>query len=291
MLNSMTGFGRAEEQHKNHHLQVEIKSLNSKYFDLISKYDESISAFENEITQLIKDKCERGKIFLNIKFVKLYEGENKVEIDKNKVNHYMNKVNTLKKILKTNQDVSLTHILNLPGIFKEKNFFEKKSNKKKLFKSINNALNDLLKHRRKEGSNIEKDLIKKVADIKKKVTFIDKMAKNNINLDIKSYNKRINKIVGEIDIDKDRVYQEIAIIMEKKVIDEEIIRIKSHLELLLSLIKNKYNTGKKINFILQEIHREINTIGSKSDNIKISHTVVELKTIIEKIKEQIQNIL
>ena len=131
----MTGFGRAEEQHENYHLQVEIKSLNSKYFDLISKYDESIIAFENEITQLIKDKCERGKFFLNIKFVKLYESENKVEIDKNKVNHYMNKVNTLKKILKTNQDVSLTHILNLPGIFKEKKFFEKKSNKKKLFKS------------------------------------------------------------------------------------------------------------------------------------------------------------
>ena len=287
----MTGFGRAEEQHENYHLQVEIKSLNSKYFDLISKYDESISAFENEITQLVKYKCERGKIFVNIKIVKLYKGESKVEIDKDKVKHYISKVNTVKKILKTNQDVSLTHILNLPGIFIEKNFFDKKSNKNKLFKSINNALSDLLKHRRKEGSNIEKDLIKKVSHIKKKVTFIDKMAKNNINFDIKSYNKRINKIVGKINIDKDRVYQEIAVMIEKKVIDEEIVRIKSHLELLLSLIKNKYNTGKKINFILQEIHREINTIGSKSDNIKISHTVVELKTIIEKIKEQIQNIL
>ena len=287
----MTGFGRAEDRYKNYHLQVEIKSLNSKYFDLISKYDDSISAFENEITQLVKSKCERGKIFLNIKVVKLFEDKNKVKIDNNKVKHYMNKVNTLKKIVKTNQDVSLTHILNLPGIFIESNFFDRKSNKSKLFKSINNALSDLLKHRKKEGSNIEKDLIKKVTYINKKINLIDKKTKSNITFDLKNYNKRINKIVGNIDIDKDRVFQEIAIMIEKKAIDEEIIRIKSHLELLLSLIKNKYNTGKKINFILQEIHREINTIGSKSDNVKISHTVVELKSIIEKIKEQIQNIL
>ena len=287
----MTGYGRAEKKDKNFILTVEIRSLNSKYFDVIPRIDDNLNNYENDIIKLIKTKCERGKFFLNIDIVKIYNKTNTVKLDNNKVKYFMTQVDLLKKKIKTNQEISLSHMMKIPGMFKEDNLFNKSDDKKVVINTVNKALSDLLIHRRKEGSEIENDIVIKIKQISTIVSQIEKISKSNIKLETKNYNKKLNKIFNDIELDKDRVFQEVAFLIEKKDIDEEIIRLKSHIKLLLSLIKNKFNTGKKINFILQEIHREVNTIGSKTDKLKVSHLVVELKAIIEKIKEQIQNIL
>ena len=287
----MTGYGMAEKKDKNYNLIVEIKSLNSKYFDISPKIDDAVNIFENEIIQLIKNKCERGKIYLNIEIVKTYNKSGQVKLNDKKFNYYMSQVDLLKNKVQTKQEISLVHMMKIPGIFIESDLFNKESSKKILISTVNEAIKDLLNHRMKEGLNIENDLIGKVKVLLKKINKIEKLSKPNIRLEAKKYNKKIDKIFNNIELDKDRVYQEIAILIEKKEIDEEIIRLKSHVDLLVSLINNKSNTGKKIGFILQEIHREINTIGSKTDKLKISHLVVELKGIIEKIKEQVHNIL
>ena len=291
MLYSMTGYGRAEKKDKNFILTVEIRSLNSKYFDVIPRIDDNLNNYENDIIKLIKTKCERGKFFLNIDIVKIYNKTNTVKLDNNKVKYFMTQVDLLKKKIKTNQEISLSHMMKIPGMFKEDNLFNKSDDKKVVINTVNKALSDLLIHRRKEGSEIENDIVIKIKQISTIVSQIEKISKSNIKLETKNYNKKLNKIFNDIELDKDRVFQEVAFLIEKKDIDEEIIRLKSHIKLLLSLIKNKFNTGKKINFILQEIHREVNTIGSKTDKLKVSHLVVELKAIIEKIKEQIQNML
>ncbi len=291
MLYSMTGYGRAEKKDKNFILTVEIRSLNSKYFDVIPRIDDNLNNYENDIIKLIKTKCERGKFFLNIDIVKIYNKTNTVKLDNNKVKYFMTQVDLLKKKIKTNQEISLSHMMKIPGMFKEDNLFNKSDDKKVVINTVNKALSDLLIHRRKEGSEIENDIVIKIKQISTIVSQIEKISKSNIKLETKNYNKKLNKIFNDIELDKDRVFQEVAFLIEKKDIDEEIIRLKSHIKLLLSLIKNKFNTGKKINFILQEIHREVNTIGSKTDKLRVSHLVVELKAIIEKIKEQIQNIL
>tara|TARA_Y100000590_G_scaffold16860_1_gene20211 strand:+ start:288 stop:1151 length:864 start_codon:yes stop_codon:yes gene_type:complete len=287
----MTGYGRAEKKDKNFILTVEIRSLNSKYFDVIPRIDDNLNNYENDIIKLIKTKCERGKFFLNIDIVKIYNKTNTVKLDNNKVKYFMTQVDLLKKKIKTNQEISLSHMMKIPGMFKEDNLFNKSDDKKVVINTVNKALSDLLIHRRKEGSEIENDIVIKIKQISTIVSQIEKISKSNIKLETKNYNKKLNKIFNDIELDKDRVFQEVAFLIEKKDIDEEIIRLKSHIKLLLSLIKNKFNTGKKINFILQEIHREVNTIGSKTDKLRVSHLVVELKAIIEKIKEQIQNIL
>jgi len=291
MLYSMTGYGRAIKKDKNFTLTVEIRSLNSKYFDIISRVDDSIIMYENEIIKLIKNKCERGKFFLNINISNNYTEKNKIKLNKEKFNYYMNQINLLKKKMKTEQEISLSHMMKLPDVFEEISLINKNNKKQLLTKTVNVALMDLLKHRLKEGENIKKDIILKVNEINEKINKIIKLSKPNLNLNVKNYNKKINKIFNNIELDKERVYQEIAILIERKNIDEEIVRIKSHIKLFLSSIKSRENTGKKINFILQEMSREVNTIGSKTDKLKISHLVVDLKDVIGKIKEQVQNIL
>ena len=291
MLYSMTGYGRAIKKDKNFTLTVEIRSLNSKYFDIISRVDDSVIMYENEIIKFIKNKCERGKFFLNINISNNYAEKNKIKLNKEKFNYYMTQVNLLKKRMKTEQEISLSHMMKLPDIFEEINLINKNNKKQLLTKTVNVALIDLLKHRLKEGENIKKDIILKVNYINEKINKIIKLSKPNLNLNVKNYNKKINKIFNNIELDKERVYQEIAILIERKNIDEEIVRIKSHVKLLLSSVKSRENTGKKMNFILQEMSREINTIGSKTDQLKISHLVVDLKDVIDKIKEQVQNIL
>ena len=287
----MTGYGRAIKKDKNFTLTVEIRSLNSKYFDIISRVDDSIIMYENEIIKLIKNKCERGKFFLNINISNNYTEKNKIKLNKEKFNYYMNQINLLKKKMKTEQEISLSHMMKLPDVFEEISLINKNNKKQLLTKTVNVALMDLLKHRLKEGENIKKDIILKVNEINEKINKIIKLSKPNLNLNVKNYNKKINKIFNNIELDKERVYQEIAILIERKNIDEEIVRIKSHIKLFLSSIKSRENTGKKINFILQEMSREVNTIGSKTDKLKISHLVVDLKDVIGKIKEQVQNIL
>ena len=291
MLYSMTGYGRAIKKDKNFTLTVEIRSLNSKYFDIISRVDDSVIMYENEIIKFIKNKCERGKFFLNINISNNYAEKNKIKLNKEKFNYYMTQVNLLKKRMKTDQEISLSHMMKLPDIFEEISLINKNNKKQLLTKTVNVALIDLLKHRLKEGENIKKDIILKVNYINEKINKIIKLSKPNLNLNVKNYNKKINKIFNNIELDKERVYQEIAILIERKNIDEEIVRIKSHVKLLLSSVKSRENTGKKMNFILQEMSREVNTIGSKTDQLKISHLVVDLKDVIDKIKEQVQNIL
>ena len=291
MLYSMTGYGRAIKKDKNFTLTVEIRSLNSKYFDIISRVDDSVIMYENEIIKFIKNKCERGKFFLNINISNNYAEKNKIKLNKEKFNYYMTQVNLLKKKMETDQEISLSHMMKLPDVFEEISLINKNNKKQLLTKTVNVALMDLLKHRLKEGENIKKDIILKVNEINEKINKIIKLSKPNLNLNVKNYNKKINKIFNNIELDKERVYQEIAILIERKNIDEEIVRIKSHIKLFLSSIKSRENTGKKINFILQEMSREVNTIGSKTDVIDISHMVVDMKDELEKIREQVQNIV
>ena len=157
-----------------------------------------------------------------------------------------------------------------------------------LFKTIKEALKDLNHFRKKEGQNIYKDLLSKVKKISSNLLSIKKHSKNEYKILI----KKIEKIGIKVNnLDKDRLYQEIALLIEKKDINEEIIRMKSHIDLFKSCMNNKSSSGKKMNFLLQEMLRETNTICSKANNVNISHLAVNMKNNLEQLKEQVQNIL
>ena len=159
-------------------------------------------------------------------------------------------------------------------------------------KTVREAVNDLDVFRHKEGKNLTSD-IKNIYDkVSKMVEKIEGLSKKFTKKEVSHYKQKIKSIIPkQVKLDNDRIYQEIAIIMEKKDINEEIVRLKSHLKLFNTYIKSKSKVGKKMNFILQEMTREVNTIGSKTDNVRISHIVIDVKDNLEKIKEQVQNIL
>ena len=156
---------------------------------------------------------------------------------------------------------------------------------------MNDALNKLLYHRKKEGRIIEKDILSKIKFINADIKKIIRLSNTNISKELKKVQNKIDVIVPNFDLNSDRLYQEVALVLEKKDINEEISRLNGHMSLLVKYLKDNSIGGKKINFLLQELNREINTIGSKIDNLKIRHLVVNIKNNIEMIREQIQNII
>ena len=179
----------------------------------------------------------------------------------------------------------------MPDIFKNKSSYLKVDDKKIIISSVKVALRELVLHREKEGKTIEKDILAKVKLINNDIKKIVRLSNANIQKEFKKIKEKINIIIPKYNLDKARLYQEVAFILEKKDINEELSRFEGHMNLLIQYLEESDSAGKKINFLLQELNREINTIGSKIDKIKIKHTSVEIKNNIEKIREQVQNIL
>jgi len=292
MLVSMTGYGRAERQNNKFMFNVEIKSLNNRFIDVILKTNLQNLSYEEEIISIIKKKCIRGRINVHINVASNKES-NGIVLNSSRLNSYLNVIKEIKKTTNLDDEVSLNNLLNIPDIINKQTSSDIDLKYKTLIlRTVRAALRDLDEYRKHEGKNTYNDvknILNKINGILKKISAISNThSKKEINY----YKKKIKSFLPDINkLDNDRVYQEIAIIMEKKDINEEIIRLKSHMKLFNIYLINKDYVGKKMNFLLQEMFREINTIGSKSDKIKINHYVVDVKDNLEKIKEQVQNIL
>ena len=291
MITSMTGYGRVEKKYPDFDLMIEIKSLNSKYLDVHTKFHDAIYKYENDIINLIRKKCIRGKIYILIKINENNYNDNSIYLDKNKLKIYMNQIAQLKKIAKIDGSISLDHLLKIPDLFESKGLTKLLKNNKIILKSVNEAINKLIGHRKKDGKVLEKDILSKVKKINRDLKKIVRLSSSNTNKELKIIKNKINNIIPEISLDTNRLYQEVASIMEKKDINEELSRLEGHMTLLNDYILDDDHVGKKINFLLQEINREVNTIGSKVDNLSIKHIIVDMKNNVEKIKEQVQNIL
>ena len=277
----------------NFYLIVDIKSLNGKYFDVIPKISEVLSMHESKIISLVKKECTRGKIFLNV-FLKSNQSLNDSDkINKKNFKTYISKVKQLQNALNRGSDdePTIEHFLKVPEIFEPNDDIDFSKKSKVLFDCVNKAIKQLIKHRQKEGKLIQKDIVSKVKIIKTDIKKIIRLSDTNKDKELKKIRSKINSILTDIVLDENRLYQEIGIILEKKDINEEVSRLNSHIILLEEFISQDENVGKKVNFLLQEMTREINTIGSKVENINIKHRVVDIKNNIEKIREQVQNIL
>jgi len=289
MILSMTGYGRSENNYSNYDVVVEIKSLNSRYLEVLPKIHELMYGYENDIVSIVRKACRRGKIYLN---VNLKENiiNNKIKINNNRLNEYISEIKLLKRALNFTGEISIDYFLKLPDIFEFENS-GKFPNNKFIVKCIQDALLEFDGHRKKEGIVIEKDILSKTKIINKEIKKIVRLSSENSKQELKRIKTRINEIIPNLNFDEERLYQEIAIILEKKDINEELSRLQGHMSLFDEYILNDDDIGKKANFLLQEINREINTIGSKVDNLSIKHIVVNVKNNVEKIREQVQNIL
>ena len=291
MILSMTGYGKSERKSKNFSVNVEIKSINNRFFDPIPKIHPSLKGYEQEILSLLKNECIRGRIFLNIDVDK-NNHTNQFKLNKTKLKSYLSIITEISKESKIDESASLSHLLKYQDLIESTNIDNDYKNKKVVFRTIKSALKDFKNFRKKEGENLLSDINTVVKRNNNIFDKIKKISNRDTKKELQKYKKKIKNYMPNLSkLDDDRLYQEIAIILEKKDINEELVRLNSHFKLFSLFLKSKSNEGKKKNFLLQEMIREINTIGSKSDNVKIRHLVVDMKDNLEKIREQVQNIL
>lgn len=293
MIISMTGFGLSSRKNNNFSIEVNIKSTNNRFFDLNVKIPSTISPLEKIIHDSCKSYFIRGSIQLYCK-IKMNEIKSNInQIDKKKLdNFYASVIPIDKKFNKSNisLNVSIDNILTKLAL---QEFELNEKNKKLILSTFDKAFSDLLKSRKSEGKKIEKEIKVNLKFLKKINSKLIKLESKNKKEHFENYKKRIKILLRQYDLELDdtKLYKELAIFSDKYDISEETSRIKYHIEKFESYIKYEDYPGKKINFLCQELFREINTIGSKSNNQFISTYVVDFKTSLEKIREQIQNIL
>ncbi len=285
MIISMTGFGKSETKFQRKKLNAEIRSLNSKIFDLNLRVPNRYREIESKIRTKINGELSRGKIDLFIG-IDLLDEDKSSSLNYTVIKKY---INELKKISDSSELELLKMAIRLPESIKIEKEDISKEEKKILFKIIDNAILKLNQYRFSEGKSIEKDFKNRIKAIYKLVQSVDKLApkrKEKIRKKIEDLSKQnLNEM------DNKRMEQEIFYFIEKLDINEEMVRLKSNLKYFEKIINEKAPNGKKLTFISQEIGREINTLGSKANDEKLQKIVVEMKDELEKIKEQLLNVL
>jgi len=287
----MTGYGRADEQNDKLALSVEIHSVNSRFLDFSPRIPKSLQCFEDDAYKIVKQICERGRISLSAKIDFFPGTKNGMLLNQDKLEEYMTIVKDIQQTSDRDDIPSMGDILRLPDILLASEPDDENGLKDIFLSALKNALDEMGKIRQSEGENIQSDLIMRLSLIKKIVDEIQKTCQLNRDVTFERYKKKIQNLVEDVSVDESRLLQEAAILSEKKDITEELVRLGSHIDLFERYIDTSENKGKKLNFILQEMGREINTIGSKTDVIEISHMVVDMKDELEKIREQVQNIV
>ncbi|GAB4305559.1 MAG: YicC family protein [Marinilabiliales bacterium] len=292
MIKSMTGFGKATCNFENKNIICEIKSLNSKQFDLFVKIPAIYREKESEIRNLLKEKLIRGKIEIALYIEQSGLFENPV-INKNAFISYYKQIESLQNELNTEfkpADI-FTLLTKVPDIFitEQVEIDEKEWNA--LFQTINEAIKNVDDFRTQEGKSTEKDIYKRINNILDLLKQIDKPEKQRISRIKEKLRNNVFEFINKDSLDNNRFEQELFYYLEKIDINEEKVRLKNHCDYFLGTLNNSVSQGKKLGFIIQEIGREINTIGSKANDKEIQIITVQMKDELEKIKEQIMNIL
>jgi len=287
---SMTGFAVETIPYGNG-INCEIRSLNSRYLETSVKLPLALKEMEDPIRDIIQKKIKRGRVTCSLSFNSATEPLSNLKIDAGTVSSYKSLLEQMRKAAKISDEIKLEHLL----VFKEIISFEEdevvdKDLEKNIFNLVEKTLDKLNNMRQVEGKNLSHDLNNRLKSIQKNLRAIEPISKKNAQTEFNRLHKRLVSMIDENKVDKNRLEMELAIISDRVDISEEIVRLKSHIDLFMQNLENGSPVGKKLNFLLQEMHREANTISSKSTLVEISHYTVEIKEDVERIREQVQNI-
>lgn len=289
-MKSMTGFGRARLEKNNRCYNIEIKSVNHRYADVTIKMPRSISYLEEKIKKEISSKVSRGKIDIFISFDNnSAEGKN-IKINKELASLYIKELKELAFNNKICADIQVTEISKFPDVLTIENVEDEELIWKELSICLNEAINSFIDMRQTEANRIKEDLETRIKNVQDKVYKISEYSTGLVDEYVVKLETRIKEILNKDIVDKDRLAQEVVIYADKCSIQEEITRLNSHITQFEDLININDPVGKKLDFLVQEMNRETNTIGSKSGSLQITNLVIDMKTELEDIREQIQNI-
>ncbi len=288
---SMTGYGKSKLEINGRSYSVEIKSVNYRYCDISVRLPRNISFYENDIKKLISSKVSRGKIDVFVEYTN-YTNEGKdVVINKDLAKLYIKELKELAQEENMNDTIRITEITKMPDVLQLKNNEgENDVILKELSECVTEAINNFVEMRTVEGEKIKIDLQNRLDHIKELVADISKNTAGLIDEYVVKLRERIKEILKSDVVDETRLAQEIVIFADKSSVEEELTRLDSHIHQFEKLINEKGAIGKKLDFIIQEMNREANTTASKSVKLEITNDVIEIKTELEDIREQIQNI-
>lgn len=290
MIKSMTGYGKSSLSINSREYQVEIKTVNHKYIDTNIRIPRIISYLEDDVRKLITSKLKRGKVDVLITFENFNKEDNEIKINKELAKMYIESFKNLAEEENLSTNIEVTEITKLPDVLIVKNTIDEEQIKAELLQVVEEALNKLIEMRQNEGNRISVDILDRILQIEEKNEEIFSLSTGLIREYVVKLETRIKELLKTEELDKSRLMQEIVIYADKCSVEEEVTRLRSHISQLRELISSKEPTGKKMDFLIQEMNRETNTIGSKANNLEITNRVVDIKTILEDIREQVQNI-
>jgi len=290
-MNSMTGYGKADLKTKNLGVSVELSSVNSRFLEYSLRFPKQLSFLEPQVKELIAAKVSRGKVTMSINYEDHGIGIDKLVVNKLLADEIYSQLQELKEKYGLGGEITLDDFLGFPDVFK----VDKAENiEDKIWPciktAVNRALADMVAMRKQEGQNLKDDLLKRLRILANGIARIEKLCPDNITYHREKLSQKINGVLNGVPADANRLEEEIAYLAERCDITEECVRFGSHIKQFGATLRKAGSVGKRLNFLLQELNREINTIGAKSGNARISHEVVELKEEIEKMREQVQNI-
>lgn len=290
-MNSMTGFGKAKLEKEGRSYSIEIKSVNHRYCDINVRLPRSISFYESEVKKRISQKITRGKIDVFIDYANYSAEENDVFINKDLAKIYIKQLKELAEEEGLEGNLRVIDISKMPDVLQLKaNDSENDEILAELLECLDNALDNFISMRNAEGEKIKQDLLSRLDNIKAMVNEISQNTTGLIDEYVVKLRERIKEILNTDVVDEQRLAQEIVIFADKTSIQEELTRLDSHTHQFEKILNSGDSVGKKIDFLLQEMNREANTIASKSVKLEITNLVIEIKTELEDIREQIQNI-
>jgi uncharacterized protein (TIGR00255 family) len=290
LIKSMTGFGRGEFSQGASTFSVDVRSVNHRYSDVSVRMPRAMSVLEEKVREFVTEKISRGKVDVYINY-NTFGQNSQVKLDTNLAKAYVDSLNTLKEMFGIRDDISLSLLTRFPDIMAlETVEMDMDELWVMLKQALEMAFNALVEMRQREGERLKNDLLEKLVNVK---GFVGNIKEKSYSIVDEYKNKlydRIKELTKDIQIDENRLLTEVAVFADKSSIDEELVRLESHLEELQKALNIKGSVGKKLDFIIQEMNREVNTIGSKITDLGILNNVISIKTEIEKIREQVQNI-
>ncbi len=288
----MTGFGRAEIAKRGVTATVEVRGVNSRYLDVTTRLPRLLSQREKDVKEIVRSCVNRGSLVISVTVEEEDDGLAPMKVNKTAAKTYMRLLNELRKTAKISEKVRLEHLLKFSEVFEVPR--DDQSDEREwavVEEALRAALEGFNTMRRKEGTELEKDLERRVRWLSQTVEAIEQVSRGRLPEERKKLHERIAQLIEDKSIiDQNRLELEIALLADKLDVTEECVRFRSHTKFFLETMASAESAGRKLNFLVQEINREVNTIGSKTNDADIGHRVVQIKEEVEKIREQLQNI-
>lgn len=291
MVRSMTGYGKAELEQGGYTVTVELKSVNHRYFEFNCRTPRGFGFIDDKLKSFVASRVSRGKVdaFVSVDYTSVSGVD--VEINREYADGYVSALKSLSKIYGIDYDIAVSDLARNTELFsvKKANIDEEEATAAVLA-TAELAVNKFIEARSNEGLRMAADVREKCDTINRLVSEVEVLSKNSVVSYRQNLEVKIKELLGDASVDEQRLLTETAIFADRIAVDEETVRLKSHIAELNSLLETNEPVGRKLDFIVQEMNREANTMGSKSQDIAITRNVVDIKANIEKIREQIQNI-